>query len=306
MKEQLQRITVVGGSGFIGGHLCRHLASKGYPVRVLTRSQRDPKGLAAVPGIELIQGDPYDAKFLANSFAEQNVVINLVGILNEPGHDGCGFHRAHVELPEKVVQACRNAGVHRLLHMSALNADAEKGPSHYMRTKGEGEDLVHQAASTELAVTTFRPSVVFGPGDSFSNRFARLLRFTPLAFPLACSETRFAPIFVEDVVAAYTRSIGNPETHGQRYELCGPQSYSFQQLVEYIATLIRVRRLIIPLNDRLSRLQANIMEYVPGKPFSVDNYLTAQMDSVCSGDFPAIFDIEPRTIEAEMPKYLQR
>lgn len=305
MNNQLPRITVVGGSGFIGGHLCRHLAAKDYPVRILTRSQRAPKGLASVPGIELVQGDPYDARFLAESFAEQDVVINLVGILNEPGHDGRGFHRAHVELPEKVVQACHSAGIPRLLHMSALNADAEKGPSHYMRTKGAGEDLVHRAASSELAVTTFRPSVVFGPGDSFSNRFASLLRFTPL-FPLACPETRFAPVFVEDVVLAYTYAIDNPQTHGQRYELCGPKSYSFQQLVEYFASLIGVKRLIIPLSDRLSRLQANVMEYVPGKPFSLDNYLTTRMDSVCTGNFPAIFNIKPRSIEEEMPRYLKR
>jgi len=305
MKAQLHRITIVGGSGFIGGHLCRHLATQGYAVRVLTRSHKAHKNLADIPGLELLQGDPYEPEFLSRAFAEQEVVINLVGILNETGHDGRGFHRAHVELPEKVVQACRNAGVHRLLHMSALNADAVNGVSHYMRTKGAGEELVHQAASADLAVTTFRPSVVFGPGDSFSNRFASLLRFTPL-LPLACPETRFAPVFVEDVVLAYTRAIDNPQTHGQRYELCGPKSYSLRQLVEYFANLIGVRRLIIPLNDPLSRLQANVMEYVPGKPFSLDNYLTTRMDSVCSGDIPAIFNIKPRSIEEEIPRYLKR
>ena len=309
MNDQSHRITLLGSSGFIGGHLCHHLVAKGYQVRVLTRSQKGHKNLAEIakiPGIELIEGDPYEVEFLAKAFAEQDVVINIVGILNESGHDGHGFYRAHVELPEKVVQACHDAGVPRLLHMSALNADAEKGASHYMRSKGAGEDLVHRAASTGLAVTTFRPSVVYGPGDSFSNRFARLLRFTPLMFPLACPETRFAPIFVEDVVAAFTRAIDNPQTHGQRYELCGPQSYSLRQLVKYIAHLIGVRRLIIPLNDPLSRLQANIMEYVPGKPFSLDNYLTTRMDSVCGGDFPAIFGIEPGSIEEEMPRYLKR
>lgn len=302
MKNQQHRITLLGGTGFIGGHLSRHLASAGHQVRVLSRSQKE---LAATPGIELIQGDVHDPQFLAEQFAERDVVINLVGILNEKGHDGRGFHKVHVELPEKVVQACQSAGVSRLLHMSALNADAQNGSSQYMRTKGKGEELVHQAASA-LAVTSFRPSVIFGPDDHFSNRFAQLLRLTPVIFPLACPQTRFSPVFVEDVVTAYTRAIDTPETFGERYDLCGPQSYTFQQLVEYIAHLIGVRRRIIPLNDTLSRLQANIMEYIPGKPLSIDNYHTTQVDSVCTGDFPAIFNIQPQSIEEEMPKYLRK
>lgn len=305
MQGELHRVVIIGGSGFIGSHLSRQLTANGYRVKVLTRSQKSHKNLTDIPGIELSTGDPYEPEFLSQQFAGQDVVINLVGILNESGHDGSGFYEAHVELPEKVVSACKAAGVSRLLHMSALNADMTKGPSHYMRSKGQGEELVHQAASNELAVTSFRPSVVYGPGDHFSNRFARLLRLTPLLFPLACPNTRFAPVFVEDVVQVYVRAIDNSETYGQRYDLCGPKSYTFQQLVNYIAHLIGTKRLIIPLNDGLSRLQANIMEYIPGKPLSIDNYHTTQKDSVCSGEFPAVFDIQPRSIEEEMPIYLE-
>lgn len=305
MQVESHRVVILGGSGFIGSHLCRQLAANGHRVRVLTRSQKPHKNLIDIPGIELSTGDPYESEFLSQQFADRDVVINLVGILNESGHDGRGFYRAHVELPEKVVQACKAAGVSRLLHMSALNADMTKGSSHYMRSKGQGEELVHQTASNDLAVTSFRPSVVYGPGDHFSNRFAKLLRLTPLLFPLACPHTRFSPVFVEDVVTAYVRAIDNPQTHDQRYDLCGPKSYSFQQLVDYIAHLIGAKRLIIPLSDGLSRLQANIMEYIPGKPLSIDNYHTTQVDSVCSGEFPAVFDIQPRSIEEEMPKYLE-
>jgi len=296
-------IAILGGSGFVGHHLCATLARQGHELRVLTR-RRDPhRDLLVLPTLALIECNVHDPEALSQAFQGCDVVINLVGILNEKGHDGSGFHRAHVELPQKVVDACRANNIHRLLHMSALGADAEHGPSFYQRTKGEGERLVHDSG---LTVTTFRPSVMFGEHDSFFNRFGSLLKWTPGLFPLACADARFAPVFVGDVVEAYSRAIDNPETYGKGYELCGPRIYTLRQLVEYTASALGLRRRVIPLPNGLSRLQANLLEYFPGKPFSRDNYLSMQRDNVCSGDFPAEFGIMPRSLENEVPRYLHR
>ena len=158
-------------------------------------------------------------------YSGNDAVIHLVGILNEKGRDGRGFRAVHVELPRKVVQACRETGVRRILHMSALHA--AQGPSHYLRTKGEGEDLVHAAAAEGLRVTSFRPSVIFGPRDSFINRFAGLLRFAPFFFPLACPDARFAPVYVGDVARAFALTLEDPRSFGRRYDLCGPRATGF-------------------------------------------------------------------------------
>src|SRR5262249_44351078 len=143
------------------------------------------------------------------------------GILNERGHDGSGFERAHVELAAKLARACRATGVPRLLQMSALKADAEHGPSHYLRTKGKAERVVAAECAGHVAYTIFRPSVIFGPDDSFTNRFASLLRRLPV-LPLPRPEARFAPVFVDDVVAAFLAALDDPRTHSASYELCGP------------------------------------------------------------------------------------
>jgi len=295
-------IGILGGSGFVGHHLAARLAADGHDIRVLTRRRERHRDLLVLPTLEIRECNVHDAEALTQALAGCDVVINLVGILNEKGHNGRGFRRAHVELAEKVVAACRANGIIRLLHMSALGADAENGASFYQRSKGEAENRVH--ASEGLHVTSFRPSVMFGPGDSFFNRFAGLLRMTPLLFPLACARARFAPVFVGDVVECYARAIDNPATYGKSYSLCGPRQYTLQQLVQFTTRQLGLRRAIIPLPDWLSRLQARLLEFAPGKPFSRDNYLSMQHDNVCEGEFPAEFGIIPHSIDNVVPRYL--
>ena len=232
------------------------------------------------------------------AFKGMDAVINLVGILNEQGHSGEGFRRAHVELPRKVLNACHQNRVKRILHMSALNADANSGPSHYLRSKGEGENHVHAFAG-KIAVTSFRPSVIFGREDSFFNRFAQLLKLSPLVFPLACPAARFAPVYVEDVAACFVEALDDKDSYGQRYDLCGPKIYTLKQLVAYTASTLGVKRKIIGLPDVLSRLQANLLEFAPGKPFSIDNYHSLSEDSVCKQG-----KILPTAVESIVPYYL--
>jgi NADH dehydrogenase len=297
------RVCLLGGSGFVGRRIAGQLTDRGRPVRILTRHRERHRDLLVLPDAEVVEGDVHNPAFLRQQFEGCDVVINLVGILNEQGRSGSGFTRAHVELPEKIVQAARATCVRRLLHMSALNA-SPKGPSHYLRTKGLGEELVHRAHGPDLAVTSFRPSVIFGPRDSFTNRFAGLLRLAPGVFPLACPNARFQPVYVEDVARAFVRALDDHRCFGNRYNLCGPKVYTLRELVEYIAGVTGKRVCVIGLNDTASLLQAAIMEFAPGKPFSLDNYRSLQVDSVCPQGFPGVFGLDPAGLEAVAPGYL--
>lgn len=294
-------IAILGGSGFVGSHLCARLARDGHNLRVLTRNFERHRDLLVLPNLDIVEVNPHDQNGITRAITGCDVVINLVGILNERVHDGSGFRRAHVEFPRKVIEACRTNGIERLLHMSALGADAFNGPSHYQRTKGEGENLVLDSG---LKVTTFRPSVIFGPGDSFLRRFAKLLHYSPLVFPLAVPDARFATVYVLDVAEAYARAIDNSATHGQSYELCGPHEYTLLQLVRYVAQITHSPHLIIPLPKWVSRIQAEVFEYLPGKPFSRDNYLSTLVPNVCACPFPEIFGIKPTALEEIAPGYL--
>ena len=295
-------ICILGGTGFVGTHLVSRLVQEGHHVRVLTRHRERHRRLLVLPTVEIVQCNIHDGYYLSKYFAQQDVIINLIGILNESGRKGKGFQLAHVQLAQKIVQACENNHIRRLLHMSALNADANTQVSHYLHSKGQAEDLLHVVK--HLDVTSFRPSVIFGPGDSFFNRFHKLLQLSPFVLPLACPEARFAPVFVDDVVEAIVHCLHDSRTIDQRYDLCGPHEYTLKQLVEYAAKFIDYKRRILPLNPALSRLQANIMEYMPGKPFSRDNFRSLQVDSVCTGPFPPIFNIKPHRVEEIVPLYL--
>lgn len=297
-------ICILGGTGFVGKHLVSRLARDGHNIRVLTRYRERNRSLIVLPTVQVIQTDIHNETELKKLFAGQDVIINLVGILNESGNNGKGFQRAHVELAQKVVQACEHNKIGRLLHMSALNATADprQKVSHYLHSKGQAEDLVH--VINGMDVTSFRPSVIFGPGDSFFNRFNGLLRTIPFIFPLSCPKARFAPVYVGDVANAFAHSLFNAGTYGQRYDLCGPNTYTLKELVNYTASFIPFKRRIIGLGPNLSKLQAWLMEFAPGKPFSRDNYKSMQIDSVCKGDFPAIFGIKPHSVEEIVPQYL--
>ena len=153
-------------------------------------------------------------------------------------------------------------------------------------------------------MTSFRPSIIFGPGDHFFTRFAGLLKTVPLALPLACPDARFAPVFVGDVVSAFITALHDRNTIGQRYELCGPHAYTLQQLVEFTANVLLIHKKIIRLDDFTSRLQARIMQLLPGKPLTHDNYLTMKLDNICQHALPDFFDLTPTAIDAVVPVYL--
>jgi uncharacterized protein YbjT (DUF2867 family) len=301
MKQK--RACILGGTGFVGRHVIRRLGDAGYHCVVPTRRAHRHRDLNLYPGVELVSVASLDVDTLTACFAHCELAVNLVGILNEQG--GTSFRQVHVELVQRIVRASEQAGLGRLLHMSALNADAAHGASAYLRSKGEGEEIAHAAVG--LGVTSFRPSVVFGRGDSFFNRFASLLELAPGVFPLACPDARFAPVWVGDLAEAMLRSVESPQAVGRRYDLCGPRVFTLDELVAYTARRIGKRVLLASLNDIASRLQARLFGLLPGKPFTLDNYQSMQTPSVC-GEHNGLLElgIHPTDIETVVPTYLGR
>ncbi|HKQ30913.1 MAG TPA: complex I NDUFA9 subunit family protein [Burkholderiales bacterium] len=297
-----RKICILGGGGFVGRRIAARLIDPRYKVVIPTRNYHRHRELTVMPSVRLVEGDVHDPAFLRRTFQGMDAVINLVGILNEKGRSGRGFMHVHAELPAKVIDACHQSGVRRLLQMSALNASTE-APSHYLRSKAAGEDTVHRAGNADFHVTSFQPSVIFGSHDSFTNRFAALLRLAPV-FPLACPGVRFQPAFVEDVAQAFVASLDLYKTFGQRYALCGPKVYTLREVVEYLARVMQLRRRIVGLNDLSSRMQAMLLEFFPGKPFSLDNYRSLKVDSVCREGFPPVFGVTPTALEEIVPSYL--
>ncbi len=244
--------------------------------------------------------DVHDPRTLERLVAPVDAVVNLVGILHQSR--GETFERSHVELPRKIVGACRETGAKRLLHVSALKA-AFDAPSAYLRSKAEGESQIHAAQAIGIQTTIVRPSVIFGRDDRFLNLFARLARLLP-AIALASPSARFQPIFVEDVAQVLLNCLTDPHTFGRTYEVCGPKVYTLRELVEYVCRTLGVHRPIIQLNESLSLLQAAVLERLPGQLMTRDNVHSMQVDNVCSSVFPELFGFSPTPIEAVVPEYL--
>lgn len=304
MQTTTKTVCIFGGTGFVGRHLAQRLTRDGHYVRIPTRRRERHRDLLVNPRIKLIEADVYDAHALRELVQGADAVINLVGILNESGNDGSGFERAHVELPRRILSACNVTGTRRLLHMSALNAHPREVHSHYLRTKGVAEDLVHAAARDGMQVTSFRPSVIFGHDDSFFNRFHSLLKLTPWLFPLACPDAKMSPVYVGDVVEAFARSLGEPGTSGRHCDICGPETFTLQQLVEYTARTAGLKRRVLRLGNTSSWLQARLLEFIPGKPMSRDNFWSLQQEGICHDNFLHELGIPPTAIAAVVPGYI--
>lgn len=291
----IQSVCVLGGTGFVGRHIVRLLRAQEVAVRISTRdADKARQALTSLP-VEIMPADVHDAAQLAKLFEGMDAVINLVGILNEQG--GQTFQHVHVDLSRKVIEAARIAGVGRLLHMSALNA-AKDGPSAYLRSKGEAEMAVQASG---LQTTVFRPSVIFGRGDSFLTLFAKLARWAPV-LPLACADAKFQPVWVENVAQAFVHSLNDASSIGQRYDLCGPQVYRLRELVTFAAACRGLHPLIVPLPTPVAYLQASVMEWLPIKLMTRDNIHSMQQDNVCNCAFP--FGIAPARLEDIAPQYL--
>jgi NADH dehydrogenase len=300
-------ILVLGGSGFVGRHLVAGLARRGIRVAVPARRRENAKHLFLLPTVDVVEADIGAPGVLAQLAQGRDALINLVGILHGrrgrpdergPNNYGPDFAHAHVEIAQAAVSACRSAGVKRLLHVSSIGASAS-APSEYLRSKGVAEQAV--LAADDLEVTVFRPSVVFGPEDLFLNRFAFLSRFSPV-FAVPCPQARFQPVYVGDVAQALIAALGEPDSRGKSYGLCGPREYTLKELVEFVCATTGRRRLVVGLPDWVARLQARLLELAPVPLMSRDNLDSMRVPSVSEGPFP--FGIQPQSLEAIAPTWL--
>ena len=304
---QHSSILVIGGAGFIGRHIAARLIARGLRVIVPTRRRSRARHLIMLPTIDVVECDVHDDATLRRLISDNDAVINLIGVLHgsKGSPYGTEFARAHVQLPQRIVAMCRKQGVRRLLHMSAMGSDAN-GPSMYQRSKGDGDAVVQ---SSELEWTIFRPSVVFGPEDNFLNMFATLAKFFPM-LPIGCANARFQPVWVGDVADAFANSLDDRDTFKRVYELAGPQIYRLRDLVAFAAAASGHPRSVLGLPDALARVQAMLMELMPGEPLmSRDNLDSMKVDNIATEQpfQPAPeLGIGMTPMEAEAPIYLSR
>ncbi|MFA4970943.1 MAG: complex I NDUFA9 subunit family protein, partial [Sulfuritalea sp.] len=302
----VKNLLIIGGTGFLGtaivGELARRVASADFCLTLPTRRRDRARHLLVLPTATVVEADVHDPATLARLMAGQDIVISLVGILKggEGEPYGQGFARAHVELPQKIAAAAKAAGVRRVLHVSALKAAAD-APSGYLRSKAAGEAVLRDAG---LDLTLFRPSVIFGPGDSFLTLFARLAKIAPF-FPLAGAEARFQPVWVGDVAAAVADSLLRAESIGAAYDLCGPTQYSLRELVSYAAEVSGHPRAVVGLPDAIAWLQAWAMEFIPNGPMTRDNIRSMRVASVCDSGCALPFGRIATPLELVAPTYLR-
>jgi NADH dehydrogenase len=299
----MNNILVLGGTGFVGRAVCERLVERsgGAGGRILVPTRRLQHGLRlrSLPTLELVTANLHDDGELARLVAQCDAVINLVAILHGSAAD---FGRVHVELPQRLVRACSAAGVRRIVHVSALGVSPD-GPSNYLRSKAQGEAVF---TASGLDVTLLRPSVIFGTEDRFLNLFAKIQSLAPV-LPLAGSDARFQPVWVEDVASAVVRCLDRPDTVGQVYECAGPTPYTLSELVRLAGRWSGRERPQIPLPAFAGRLQALFMEWLPGEPLmSRDNVDSMQVPNVASGRLPGLadLDIQATSLEAVAPGYL--
>ena len=274
-------IVILGGSGFIGNHLAFALANRGHTVTVPCRHPHRNNALLVHPNIRVTQSDVFDTADLKSLCQGQDAVINLIGILHQ--RKANDFRRVHIDFIKTLVAACARHQIRRLLHLSALGADQATGSSLYLRSKGEGENMLHTFGQKDMQVTSFQPSVVFGKNDQFINRFAAILKLCVGFFPLACPKSKLAPVYVGDLVERIANAVDDSDSYSKRLAVCGPEIFTLQQILELITDAIGASCRIVPLGNGLSKVQAIILQYLPGKLFTLDNYRSLQTPNVCEG-----------------------
>lgn len=298
----MSNVLVLGGTGFVGRHVCEALQRAGHTMTVPTRHIKNAAKVQHLPLLTVLTADVHDPAALARLVPGHDVVINLVAILH--GNEAA-FQRVHVELPTHLAQACQDAGVKRLIHVSALGAAAD-APSRYQRSKAAGEAAL-QAGGLDL--TVIRPSVIFGADDRFLNLFARMQRVLPVV-PLAGAACRFQPVWVEDVARAIVFALTRPTTIGQTIEAVGPEVFTLAQLVKLAGQAAGCERPVFALPTALAYFQAVFMEMLPGEPLmSTDNLYSMEVDNVASSpdlQVPGLasWGIEAADLRAVLPTYL--
>jgi len=290
-----QRVCIIGGSGFVGRAIAKRAVAAGHQVTVGCRHPERARDML-IDGVRMKKVDVVDGRGIDEAVSGCDTVIYLVGLLFERGR--YSFQAAHVDGVEHVLAACQRAGVGQYLHMSALGAGAVP-ESIYATTKGEAEARVRGFGSNW---TIFCPSIIYGAGDSFFNKF-KAMSVLPV-LPVICGETLFQPVWVEDVARAFVTAIGNRHTAGQRYELAGPVTYSFSQLLQMMLDELGLKRKLIPVPLTIAGLMAGFGSLLPTPLFTMDQLTLLEHDNIATGEpFPALFGV-PARLEQVLPTFI--
>jgi len=295
----MKKVLVLGGTGFLGRHVCEQLNRLGIRITVPTRRAVNAKHVQTLPMVDVLEANIHDPHSLERLVAGHDAVVNLVAILHGNARQ---FDAVHVQLPKRLAQAMHNQGVKRLVHVSALGASANAA-SHYQRSKAEGEAALQDAG---LDLTILRPSVIFGAEDRFLNMFAKMQAVLPVV-PLAGSETRFQPVWVGNVAEAVIKSLQQSNTVGHTYECVGPDVFTLADLVRLSGKLSGNPRPVFGLPRAIAYFQALFLQSLPGEPLmSTDNLRSMEVDNVASGDLPtqAQLGIVAQALPAEAARYL--
>jgi uncharacterized protein YbjT (DUF2867 family) len=297
MDRAMNRVTVFGGTGFVGRRIVRHLRDSGTRVRIVSRH----RGRAGDAGIEQVAADAHDQHSVETAVAGADGVVNAISLYIE--HGGDTFHSVHVEMAAKIARAASQVGIRRFVHVSGIGANMAS-PSPYIRSRGEGEAAVQTAFPGAVIV---RPAVIFASDDAFLTTILRLLRSMP-AYPIfGNGRTRLQPVYVDDVAAAIAQILRQSQKPYPVYELAGPRVYSYEELLRTIARIAGLRPVLMRMPFAFWSALAGVAEMLPQPPLSRNQVELMRIDTTASDRLPGFraLGISPRSLEDELEVMLK-
>lgn len=296
-----KRAVLFGGAGFIGSHLINALVRDDWKITVVTRRPHRHRELLVVPSLRMVETGDLSSEYIAGQIGEADTVVNLIGILNQSRADS--FAEIHTELPKRIASACLQKKARKMIHISALGAGID-APSEYLKSRGRAEQALDAMMEQGLDCTIIRPSIVFGPDDSFSRMFQKLLSLAPVIFTLASPNARLQPVYVLDLIECIVHSINIRNPNPGSFDVAGPEVYEFRELVILIDRLSGMRHRIIGLNPFLSRLLAAVLQFAPGKPLTPDNLLSLKASSEVRENTPEPYGLQQTRFESVAESWL--
>ncbi len=293
---------ILGGAGFVGRNLARELAERNWNVSVVTRRPHRHRDLLVMPTVRLIEVEQLDSDTIRSLLRENDTVINLVGILHESRRHS--FEAIHTQLPSNIADIGIEKNIRRLIHISALGADVN-APSRYLQSKGFGERALSDRKDQGLRFDIIRPSIIFGPDDSFTRLFARLLKLAKFIFLVISPDAKMQPVFVGDLVECILHAVNQQHSSCDSFDVAGPEVFTFYELIRSIDELSGGRHRLIRLNDNLSRMVANFAQFTPGKLLTPDNILSLQVPNIIQTEQPAPYGAQSRRFEDTAVSWLK-
>jgi uncharacterized protein YbjT (DUF2867 family) len=294
-------ILVIGGTGFVGGHLIRRMRREGLPIRAVVRDPDKAHALAD-QGVEVVPGNISDKVSLEKAAVGVEQVVHLVGIIQEA--PGVTFKNVHVEGTRNLVEAARKAGVRHFFYQSALGA-RPGAKSEYHKTKWQAEELVRASG---IPYTILRPSLIYGPGDQFTLRLAEIIRQSPVLPVIGSGKSKVQPIAIDDVVSCIVKAVSSDAFLNEIYEIGGPEQLTYEEVTRAIARAMGVARPTVHVPMLFLRPMARVLETVlPKPPVTTDQLIMLQEDNVCSmRDIREVFGIEPVKFQEGLKKFMQK